>query len=197
MEAYNEDGEQIEDALSQDEVSAKIDERIAEMTEKGLVLTEEQKEAFDKLKDKDFNFEELRKKAEGKKEEGDEEKETLEARLKAIEESTKSKEEKQTLSWEEKAFVAVNPEGDEKLNEKIKHIIETKLSGVKPRSEQEYLELVGDASKLLPTDEKNPIYQANAVGGQVGSANISYANTAEGKAKARAMGMTYQDEIKK
>ena len=203
MEAYNEDGKMIEGALSQEEVTAKIDERIAEMTEKGLVLTDEQKVEMDKLKDKDFNFEALRKKNEDKKNVVDDEKtelqtakEELEARLQAIEESTKTKSEKETLSWEEKAFSQVNPDKDEKMTEKIKYIIENKLSGVKPSSEQEYLELVVDASRLLPQDEFNPVLGANAVSGSPSNAKVSYAETDEGKSKAKAIGMTYQEEVK-
>ena len=204
MEAYNEDGKMIEGALSQEEVTAKIDERIAEMTEKGLVLTDEQKVEMDKLKDKDFNFEALRKKNEDKKNVVDDEKtelqtakEELEARLQAIEESTKTKSEKEALSWEEKAFSQVNPDKDEKMTEKIKYIIENKLSGVKPSSEQEYLELVVDASKLLPQDEFNPILGANAVSGSPSNAKTDYGDTDEGKSKAKAMGMTYPEELKK
>ena len=204
MEAYNEDGKMIEGALSQEEVTAKIDERIAEMTEKGLVLTDEQKVEMDKLKDKDFNFEALRKKNEDKKNVVDDEKtelqtakEELEARLQAIEESTKSKSEKETLSWEEKAFSQVNPDKDEKMTEKIKYIIENKLSGVKPSSEQEYLELVVDASRLLPQDEFNPVLGANAVSGSPSNAKTDYGDTDEGKSKAKAMGMTYPEELKK
>ena len=204
MDAYNVDGEAIEDVLSQEEVDTKIDERIAEMTEKGLVLTDEQKIEMDKLKDKDFNFEALRKKNEDKKNVVDEEKtelqttnEALEARLKAIEESTKSKSEKETLSWEEKAFNQVNPNKDEKLTEKIKHIISTRFSGVTTSTEQEYLELVVDASKLLPQDEFNPVLGANAVSGSPSNAKTDYGDTDEGKSKAKAMGMTYPEELKK
>ena len=204
MDAYTEDGEMIEGALSADEVNAKIDERIAEMTEKGLVLTDEQKIEMDKLKDKDFNFEALRKKNEDKKDMVDEEKtelkttnEALEARLQAIEESTKTKSEKETLSWEEKAFSQVNPDKDEKMTEKIKHIMDTRFSGVTPSSEQECLELVVDATKLLPQDEFNPVLGANAVSGSPSNAKVSYAETDEGKSKAKAMGMTYPEELKK
>ena len=204
MDAFDVDGEAIEGVLSAEEVTAKIDERIAEMTEKGLVLTDEQKIEMDKLKDKDFNFEALRKKNEDKKDMVDEEKtelqtakEELEARLQAIEESTKTKSEKETLSWEEKAFSQVNPDKDEKMTEKIKYIIENKLSGVKPSSEQEYLELVVDASKLLPQDEFNPILGANAVSGSPSNAKTDYGDTDEGKSKAKAMGMTYPEELKK
>ena len=204
MDAFDVDGEAIEGVLSAEEVTAKIDERIAEMTEKGLVLTDEQKIEMDKLKDKDFNFEALRKKNEDKKDMVDEEKtelqtakEELEARLQAIEESTKSKSEKETLSWEEKAFSQVNPDKDEKMTEKIKYIIENKLSGVKPSSEQEYLELVVDASRLLPQDEFNPVLGANAVSGSPSNAKTDYGDTDEGKSKAKAMGMTYPEELKK
>jgi len=204
MDAYNVDGEAIEDVLSQEEVDTKIDERIAEMTEKGLVLTDEQKIEMDKLKDKDFNFEALRKKNEDKKDVVDEEKtelqttnEALEARLQAIEESTKTKSEKEALSWEEKAFSQVNPDKDEKMTEKIKHIMDTRFSGVTPSSEQECLELVVDATKLLPQDEFNPVLGANAVSGSPSNAKVSYAETDEGKSKAKAMGMTYPEELKK
>ena len=198
MDAYTEDGEMIEGALSAEEVNTKIEERIAEMTEKGLVLTDEQKIEMDKLKDKDFNFEALRKKNEDKKDENDEEKtelqtakEELEARLQAIEESTKSKSEKETLSWEEKAFSQVNPDKDEKMTEKIKYIIENKLSGVKPSSEQEYLELVVDASRLLPQDEFNPVLGANAVSGSPSNAKIRPSDTKEGEEFARKNNFSY------
>ena len=203
MEAYNEEGKMIEGVLSAEEVNAKIEERLAEMTEKGLVLNDEQKAEMDKLKDKDFNFEALRKKNEGNKDVDDEEKtelkatkEDLEARLKAIEESTKSKSEKEALSWEEKAFSRVNPSNDEKMTEKIKFIIENKLSGVSPQTEQEYLELVVDASRLLPQDEFNPILSANSVSGSPSNAKIRPSDTQEGEEFARKQGFSYINDEK-
>ena len=198
MEAYNEDGKIIEGALSADEVNTRIDEKLAEMTEKGLVITDEQKAEIDKLKDKDFNFEALRKKNEDKKDVVDEEKtelkttnEALEARLQAIEESTKSKSEKEMLSWKEKAFNQVNPSKDEKMTEKIKHIISTRFSGVTPSTEQEYLELVVDATKLLPQDEFNPVLGANAVSGSPSNAKIRPSDTKEGEEFARKNNFSY------
>jgi len=200
MELYDETGELVEGVLTQDEyqekLEAEVKERIEELKGQGG-LSDEEKEELEKLRAKDHNFAELRKKADNKDNEAKTWKEQSEELNKKIEELSGKITEKTKLeveSWKKEGFDLLGMEEEDQ--KKLEHILENDLSAIQPKTKEEYFEKLKKAHRLMPNEEPNPILMGNSVRGRTGNSEKSFADTDEGKELAEGLGFNYHKQQK-
>ena len=196
---YDSEGEIIEGALTAEEAETKLAEAKTEtdtkLAETTLAL-EEANAKIAKLDDKDTNFSKLKDKTKEEIEALEGQKSDLEKRLEAIENGNKAKIDAEYTEIDAKAKLDLMGD-DVEEQKKIQYVFDNELSGIIPLTAEQRLEKWNKAKRLVPTTEANALGRTHNISGASGNTEKGFGETEEGKTKAKALGMTYQDEVKK
>ena len=205
MILYDEFGDVVENALTAEEYQEKLDaevetktnERIEELKAQGT-LSDEEKEELQKLRDKDLNFKNLRDKTEEKDKEAKTWKEQAEALKQQIEDLSGKFAEKTTAEvedWKNEGLKILGVHEDDM--DKFNQIFDNDLKAIEPKTKEEFLAKMQKASRLIPSNEANPVLVGNSLKGRTSESSKSFAETEEGKKLAEQLGCEYTKQDNK